>query len=110
MIGADEARSLSIREASLATGITRPALRRDIDAGKFPGAFREDTTRGSGLGIWRVPVTDLLAAGYALNSDPSALAAPEHADLEIEVEELRRAARAGAATARGGRGVGHGTG
>jgi len=89
MTDGDESQSLSIREASLATGATRPTLRRDIDAGRFPGAFREDTSRGSGLGIWRVPVADLLAAGYSLRSDSPAAPESDRTGLENEVRELR---------------------
>jgi len=80
---------MSIREASLATGATRATLRRDIDAGRFPGAFREDTSRGSGLGIWRVPVADLVAAGYSLRSESAAVPEPDRTGLENEVRELR---------------------
>lgn len=48
----------TIREAMERTGASRSTLRRRLDQGKFPGAYRDQA------GQWRIPLTDLLAAGF----------------------------------------------
>lgn len=48
----------TIREAMERTGASRSTLRRRLDQGKFPGAYRDQAKQ------WRIPLTDLLAAGF----------------------------------------------
>ncbi|MDJ0318668.1 helix-turn-helix transcriptional regulator [Arthrobacter antibioticus] len=48
----------TMREAVERTGASRSTLRRRLDQGKFPGAYLDRA------GQWRIPLTDLLAAGF----------------------------------------------
>lgn len=50
--------SFSLSEASQLVSVSRSTLRRQLDQGKFPNAFQ--TTKG----VWKLPLTDLLAAGH----------------------------------------------
>ncbi|XQE90424.1 helix-turn-helix domain-containing protein [Streptomyces microflavus] len=52
---------LTQREAATACGVSRSTIRRR-EAGDLPGAV-SDETRG-----WLIPVDDLLAAGFRLNT------------------------------------------
>ena len=81
--------TLTIAEASRATGLAPKRLRRHIGAGRFPGAFREATARGPDTGRWRIPISELVAAGCSL--DLAARERPEvrHGDANIEIERLR---------------------
>jgi hypothetical protein len=81
--------TLTIAEASRATGFARNRLRRHIGTGRFPGAFREATARGPDTGRWRIPISELVSAGFSL--DLAALERPEvrHGDANIEIERLR---------------------
>ena len=71
---------LTISEAAAASGKDRRTIRRHLDAGRFPGAQRTDSTSGP---VWRIPVDELLAAGLTLHA-PSAPdePAPKPADLD----------------------------
>jgi hypothetical protein len=51
--------SFSLSEAAKLTGRNRRTLRRWLDAGRFPGAFQDDTD----LHTWRIPAADLGTAG-----------------------------------------------
>lgn len=51
--------SYTLSEAADLCGVDRRTIRRHLDADRFPNAWRED----DGNGPWRIPVTDLLAAG-----------------------------------------------
>jgi hypothetical protein len=88
------AATLTIAEASRATGVARESLRRDIGSGRFPGAFREATARGPDTGRWRIPVSDVVSAGFSLGL--AALERPEarypeerFGDANIEIARLR---------------------
>ena len=48
----------TLREAEERCGVSRSTLKRRLAAGDFPNAYK--TSQGQ----WRVPVTDLIAAGY----------------------------------------------
>jgi hypothetical protein len=90
------AATLTIAEASRATGISRESLRRDIGSGRFPGAFREATARGPDTGRWRIPVSDVVAAGFslglaALEQPEERYAAERYGPANIEIERLRAA-------------------
>lgn len=51
---------LTLTQAARQCGVSRSALRRALDGGRFPGAAQSDDDRGT----WLVPVQDLVAAGY----------------------------------------------
>lgn len=84
----------TLREASEQCGASRSTLKRRLTAGDFPGAYKD------GQGQWRIPVTDLIGAGYqpgAANwgEEPAPAPAPPDrvSELEHELvqERLRRA-------------------
>lgn len=63
--------ALTITEAAKAAGVDRRTIRRYLDRKPdtaFPNAYREDGKDGPATGAWRIPVTDLLGAGLALNA------------------------------------------
>lgn len=51
---------LTLTAAARQCGVSRSALRRALDGGRFPGAVQSEDDRGT----WLVPVQDLVAAGY----------------------------------------------
>lgn len=51
--------SFTLSEAVEEFAASRSTLRRRLEAGAFPNAHQEP-----GTGSWRIPVTDLLAAGF----------------------------------------------
>ena len=52
--------ALTLREAAQRVGVARTTIRRALERGRFPNAYREDTAPYA----WRVPLADLDAAGY----------------------------------------------
>lgn len=54
---------LSAAAAARATGVARSTIQRKLKTGDFPGAC--ETAQG-----WRIPVSDLLRAGYQLDTQP----------------------------------------
>jgi predicted DNA-binding transcriptional regulator AlpA len=54
----------TLTEAVHRTGASRSTLRRYLDAGKFPNAYK-DTSKA-----WRFPLEDLLAAGLSVSEPP----------------------------------------
>lgn len=54
----------TLTEAVQRTGASRSTLRRYLDAGKFPNAYK-DTSKA-----WRFPLEDLLAAGLSVSAPP----------------------------------------
>lgn len=60
------ATSFTLTEAAKVTDRSRVTLRRWLDEGKFPGAFKDPT---DSLGQWRIPATDLEAAGASFVPD-----------------------------------------
>jgi len=86
--------SLTLTEAARAAGVSRSTVRRRLDAGDFPGAWREEERPYR----WRVPVPELLAAGIDVQA-PNRQEAQEPAGETVEdlraalaVERERRAA------------------
>ncbi len=87
----------TLSEAAEHTGMSRSTLRRRLDQGKFPGAYRDQAKQ------WRIPLTDLLAAGITpVQGVFTDIAQPENelahdiaqvtqAPLEIRVIELENA-------------------
>lgn len=87
----------TLSEAAAHTGMSRSTLRRRLDQGKFPGAYRDQAKQ------WRIPLTDLLAAGITpVQGVFTDIAHPENelahdiaqvtqAPLEIRVMELENA-------------------
>jgi hypothetical protein len=64
----DRGELLTLSEAADLFGLARSTVRRALDAGRFPNAEQDDDPRGA----WRVPVQDLLDAGYTLPAAPVA--------------------------------------
>ncbi len=93
---------LTITEAARAAGVDRRTIRRKLDAGAFPGAV-QDTEPGRGGSVWRIPVTELLAAGFVLHAptppEEPVPPAPADTDLRAENEQLRRRAEVAEAIA-----------
>lgn len=78
-------RSLTLSEAAAASGASRVTLRRRLDAGSFPNAFRSDTDGKGRKDTWRIPVGDLIAAGFVLPGELRAAAAtPAKRVVELE--------------------------
>ena len=71
--------SLTLSEAASACGVHRNTIRRRLDQGHFPNAFRD--ARG-----WRVPAADLEAAGLS----PKKLDAVGEPSVDGDVQSLRR--------------------
>lgn len=59
--------SYTISEAVKVTGRSRPTIRRYLDAGRFPNAFRAPSETGNEP--WKIPARDLRAAGMTLQGD-----------------------------------------
>jgi len=57
--------SFTLAEAAAVTGLSRVTIRRYLDAGRFPNAFRDDSTPRRPA-PWRVPRADLSALGRTL--------------------------------------------
>lgn len=97
---------LSAAQAAREAGVSRPTIARAIEAGRLPGAYRDQR------GHWRIPVPDLLGAGFQIGkpSPPDEPAHPAHpeqhagmprpdderarlhaqvADLRVQVEQER---------------------
>jgi hypothetical protein len=53
-----------LAEAAEVCGVAKITMRRALDAQRFPSARRADGAKGAGTGEWRIPIEDLLAAGY----------------------------------------------
>lgn len=55
--------ALTLSEAATRARVSRSTVRRRLDAGDLPNAYRADGPEGPGTGPWQIPVPDLLAAG-----------------------------------------------
>lgn len=82
----------TLTEAVQRTGASRSTLRRYLDAGKFPNAYK-DTSKA-----WRFPLEDLLAAGLNVSEPPAERAlstSTEHAATATaeQVSKLEQALR-----------------
>lgn len=107
--------ALTITEAAAACQVDRRTIRRRLDANDLPHAWREQTPQGPGP--WRIPVEDLIAAGYKLHaptppetpetpqgrhtvtSTPTPTSTAEVEQLRAEVADLRRRAEVAEAIA-----------
>jgi len=65
-----------LTEAAAAVSRDRRTVRRQLDAGRYPNAYR-----GSD-GQWRIPITDLAAAGFRVNAPSGPEWAPPAPDVE----------------------------
>jgi hypothetical protein len=77
---------LTLSEAALASGRHVQTIRRSLDTGRFPGAALDERGR------WRVPIEDLTAAGYTVDSSRLAMDTQGNdrlAKLEAENQRLR---------------------
>jgi hypothetical protein len=54
---------LTIAEAARLCGVSASTNRRDLAAGRFPGAHQQPSPIPGQRGLWRIPTQDLLAAG-----------------------------------------------
>jgi hypothetical protein len=63
--------ALTVTEAARAAGVDRRALRRRLDGGAFPHAYRDAGTQGPESGPWRIPIGDLLDAGLTVDQPPA---------------------------------------
>lgn len=68
--------SLTVSEAAERTGTSRSTVRRRLDGGELPSAWRETGPDGANSGPWRIPVDDLLAAGFDLSAPSREQATP----------------------------------
>lgn len=59
---------LTLSDAAAQCGVARSTIRRALDQDRFPNAVQDDDARGT----WRVPVSDLLLAGYRPDPERSA--------------------------------------
>lgn len=90
---------LTITEAARASGVDRRTLRRRLDGGEFPNAYRESGSHGTESGAWLIPVEDLLRAGLSLDAPtgPDTATVGSHGRSEQEplqsalADALRRA-------------------
>jgi predicted DNA-binding transcriptional regulator AlpA/DNA-binding transcriptional ArsR family regulator len=75
----------TLTEAVQRTGASRSTLRRYLDAGKFPNAYK-DTSKA-----WRFPLEDLLAAGLSLSEPTSerALSTPTEQGQSTPTEQAK---------------------
>ncbi|MCB0975172.1 MAG: pentapeptide repeat-containing protein [Actinobacteria bacterium] len=70
--------TMSVAEAVERCGIAPSALRRALHQGRFPNAFRAATAESEGSGPWRIPVGDLIGAGFVYSaSDPPLRVSPQ---------------------------------
>lgn len=86
--------ALSLSQAAEASGKHRNTIRNALINDRFPNAYRD------GAGSWRIPVGDLLGAGFTLyaptapDAETGAVATPPADDvvdrLRAELAELRR--------------------
>lgn len=60
--------SFTLSEAAERCRVHRATIRRKLDDGAFPNAWREDPKLGKGVGPWRIPLGDLQAAGFTLSA------------------------------------------
>ena len=58
--------SYTLTDAAAVTGRSRVTIRRYLDAGKFPNAWRDEAD-GDSPAPWRVPLGDLLSAGMSVH-------------------------------------------
>jgi predicted DNA-binding transcriptional regulator AlpA len=80
----------TLTEAVQRTGASRSTLRRYLDAGKFPNAYK-DTSKA-----WRFPLEDLLAAGLSVSEPPAerALSTPTEQVATATSEQVSKLERA----------------
>ena len=55
--------SLTIAEAARLCGVSASTIRRQLAAGRFPGAHQQPSSIPGQRGLWHIPPQDLLAAG-----------------------------------------------
>lgn len=81
----------SLTEAAAQTQVSRTTLKRALDAQKFPNAYKDSR------GTWKIPVTDLIAAGMGPKSAVEGIAPSasqiKNAGDQGELENLRNELR-----------------
>jgi hypothetical protein len=78
--------ALTLTQAAKATGAHRSAIRRALDKEKFPNAFQHSDGDQGESAVWRIPVGDLLAAGYPVQVGGGS---PVEANSATSVIDLR---------------------
>lgn len=72
-------RDFSLSEAAQVTGLSRVTIRRYLDAGRFPNAFRDPYSARRPV-PWRVPAADLTQAGLSLTEPMTPQREPQLAE------------------------------
>jgi Helix-turn-helix domain len=72
----------TISQAARVAGVHRNTIRRYLDAGKLPGAYREDPRAP-----WQIPLSDLIAAGLRIRA---AARAEPRTDPDRTTRQLER--------------------
>jgi predicted DNA-binding transcriptional regulator AlpA len=77
----------TLSEAVQRTSASRSTLRRYLDAGRFPNAYKDTSN------AWRFPLEDLLAAGLSVSEPPSerAQSTPTEQGLSASTEQASSA-------------------
>jgi hypothetical protein len=75
----ESATTLTLSEAARICAIPRGRVRRSLDRGEFGGAFKGDD------GAWRVPIADLVAAGFEPLRPEAIVRRREEPRAEVEV-------------------------
>ena len=90
--------SYNLSEAAAVTGASRITMRRRLDAGRFPSAFR-DTSTLRRPPPWRIPALDLIAAGFTIRDPASDTELETAASGLVEKSALEPAERVAVAEA-----------
>ena len=78
--------SWTINASADLCGVSKSTVRRYLDAGRFPNAFKD--TRGA----WKIPIEDLLAVGWKPTDTPvTAIAETSQIDVNLRITELESA-------------------
>jgi hypothetical protein len=84
--------ALTISEAAAACGVDRTEIERRHRAGEFPNAWRADPEPGRSAfqSLWRIPASDLRAAGLTVDDARLPVPAPSTELLELAVLRSER--------------------
>ena len=84
-------RDCSIAEAAAIACVSRDTIKRRLNSGAFPGAFRGP---GSGPGgPWRIPLEDIEAAGLVTTTSDPASDHPDEQECRVQLAIARTEVR-----------------